>query len=116
MARVAGGRPFVFQQDGAPAHTSNATQKYLEDKVGITGFWPKTFWPPSSPDLNPLDYSVWWQMESKVNRVRKNSLDNLRSSIAKEWKALDKNYVCNVCAAFRRRLEKVVAAEGKSFL
>ncbi len=37
----------IFQQNGAPAHTSKASQKYLEDNLGKEGFWPKDFWPPS---------------------------------------------------------------------
>ncbi len=37
----------VFQQNGAPAHTSKASQKYLEDHLGQEGFWPKDWWPPS---------------------------------------------------------------------
>ncbi len=37
----------VFQQNGAPAHTSNATQNYLRQQLGKNGFWPKDLWPPS---------------------------------------------------------------------
>jgi len=29
-------------------------------------FWSKEFWPPNSPDLNPLDYYVWSVVESDV--------------------------------------------------
>jgi transposase len=51
MRQVAAGRHFVFQQDGAPAHTANKTQKWLRDN--LPEFWEKEFWPPSSPDCNP---------------------------------------------------------------
>ncbi len=37
---------FVWAQDGVPAHTSKATQKYLETKLGSGGFWSKEMWPP----------------------------------------------------------------------
>ncbi len=40
---------FLWQQDGAPSHTSKATQKFLEEKLGSKGFWSKELWPPSSP-------------------------------------------------------------------
>ena len=49
---------FVWAQDGVPAHTSKATQKYLETKLGSGGFWSKKMWPPSSQNLNPLEYHV----------------------------------------------------------
>ena len=51
------GKPFVFQQDGAPAHTSNATQAWL--RSNNPDFIKKEEWPPYSPDLNPMDYSIW---------------------------------------------------------
>ena len=47
---------YCFQQDGAPAHTAKITQKWLGDN--FQAFWDKTFWPPSSPDLNPMDNSI----------------------------------------------------------
>ncbi|KAI6648584.1 hypothetical protein LOD99_8064 [Oopsacas minuta] len=43
----------IFQQDGAPAHTSKRSQEWL--KNNMTGFWTKEIWPPNSPDLNPIE-------------------------------------------------------------
>ena len=54
--QVAGGRPWVLQQDSAPAHKSKETQAWRQ-KV-CYDFVPFSHWPPSSPDLNPLDYIV----------------------------------------------------------
>ena len=47
---------FIFQQDGTPAHTSRATQSWLQ--ANFPSFISKEEWPPYSPDLNPMDYSV----------------------------------------------------------
>ena len=47
---------YVWQQDGAPAHNSAKCQKFCEEN--FAHFWDKSMWPPSSPDCNPLDYSV----------------------------------------------------------
>ncbi len=47
---------FVFQQDGAPSHTSNLTQSFCE--AVFLRFWSKELWPPSSPDLNVMDFSI----------------------------------------------------------
>ena len=41
--------PFLFQQDGAPAHTSNVSQNWL--RKNVPDFISKEEWPPSSPDL-----------------------------------------------------------------
>ncbi|XP_011058653.1 PREDICTED: uncharacterized protein LOC105148558 [Acromyrmex echinatior] len=43
METVASGRPYVFQQDGALAHTSNFIQNWLSDDM----FRSKEFWPPN---------------------------------------------------------------------
>ena len=48
---------WVFQQDGAPAHTSKTTQEYLD---GATpDFIQRDEWPPQSIDCNVMDYAVW---------------------------------------------------------
>lgn len=47
-----------WTQGGAPAHTSDTIQKYLESKVGSNGFWSMDVWPPNLPNLNPLDFYV----------------------------------------------------------
>ena len=52
--QVAGGRPWVWQQDLAPAHKSKETQAWLQKEC--YDFVPFSNWPPSSSDLNLLDY------------------------------------------------------------
>jgi len=41
MEIVASGRPYVFQQDSAPAHTSHLVQNWLSDNIDM--FWSKKF-------------------------------------------------------------------------
>ena len=52
--QVAGGRPWVWQQDLAPAHKSKETQTWFQKEC--YDFVPFSHWPASSPNLNPLDY------------------------------------------------------------
>ncbi len=47
---------YIFQQDGAPAHTANRVQEWC--KKNFEGFWAKDIWPPSSPDLNVMDFAI----------------------------------------------------------
>ena len=104
----------VFQQDGAPAHTSKKTQTWL--KENLPDFWPKDLWPPNSPDLNPLDYSVWWHVESRACGKPHSNVTSLRAAISKVWKAMDEDYIISTCASFRRRIEAVIEAEGGHFV
>ena len=48
---------FVWQQDGASAHTACTAQDYL-CQLGWE-FWEKGDWLPNSPDCALLDYSIW---------------------------------------------------------
>ena len=67
----------MFQQDGAPAHRARHTITYLEQKK--PDFIPPTVWPPNSPDLNPVDYSIWSVMQEKVYRSKITDVDELES-------------------------------------
>jgi len=44
-------------------------------------FWSKEFWPPNSPDLNPLDYYVWSVVERVTNKSRHPNVASLRTAI-----------------------------------
>ena len=63
--QVAGGRPWVWQQDTAPVLKSKETQAWLQKEC--YDFISFSHWPPSSPDLNPLDYFVWSYVENITN-------------------------------------------------
>ncbi|KAL4511889.1 hypothetical protein ABPG72_012734 [Tetrahymena utriculariae] len=59
------GDDWIFQQDGASCHTSHDSQNWCQEN--LPGFIPKDIWPANSPDLNPLDYSIWNQMVQEMN-------------------------------------------------
>jgi len=51
---------FIFQQDGAPAHTAKLAQDWIA--TNCSEFIGKDECPPNSSDLNSLDYHVWGAM------------------------------------------------------
>ena len=99
----------VLMQDGAPCHTSNLVQNWLRANVN---FWPKDVWPPSSPDLNPLDFSIWANIQAKVNVRQYPNTDALKTSITKVWNDMSADEIRKVCSRFRPRIEAVIEAEG----
>jgi hypothetical protein len=99
----------VLQQDGAPAHTANRTQNFLEDNIA---FWSKEMWPPYSPDVNPLDYAFWPHVQSKACTVRHPNLDTMKATVDEHWASMDQAYIVATCQAFRKRLAAVIAADG----
>jgi len=86
---------YVFQQDGAPGHTAKKTQRFLQDN--FEEFWPSDFWPPSSPDLNPLDYYFWWRVERIACRKAHRTGELLRADIRTAWAAVSKDKVRTAC-------------------
>ena len=68
----------VFLQDSAPSHRAKATQNFLRDNT--PDFISSQEWTPHSPDLNPLDYSVWVFGISCKNLSTKEGENHLRIS------------------------------------
>ena len=101
---------YVFQQDGAPSHTAKSTQAFLTSE-GIE-FWPPSMWPPSSPDLSPLDYAIWSRMVREVNAERHKNMDSLKKAIKKSWRNMDDAFIKRVTGRFRDRLERVLEGHG----
>lgn len=104
---------WTFQQDSAPAHKGKLTQEWC--RQNCPDFISAQDWPPSSPDLNPLDYCVWGVMEERVNATIHRSLKSFKAAIEKEWDRLPLIYVRAAIAAWRSRLRKVVKRKGLRF-
>ena len=101
--QVAGGRPWVCQQDSAPAHKSKEIQAWLQKEC--YDFVPFSHWPPSSLDLNPLDYFVWSYVESNTNMTSHNT-----KAIRRVFAELPPGLVEKTCSQFRIRIEAVIEA------
>ena len=43
-----------------------------------------SLWPPSSPDLNPLDYTIWGVLENKTNATSHPKIGSLKIAIEEE--------------------------------
>ncbi len=102
---------FIFQQDGATSHTAASTQAMIKEELGWR-YWTKEMWPPSSPDLNPLDYGVWDRVARIACATPAPNIHVLRDRVSQAWEALEPSEVVTICRGFRRRLEAVITAEG----
>ena len=108
--QVAGGRPWVWQQDSGPAHKSKETKAWLQKEC--YNFVPSSHWFPSSPDLNPLDYFVWSYVENITNMTSHNTKASLIAAIRRVFAELPPAPVEKACSQFRIRIEAVIEAEG----
>ncbi|QQP50640.1 Uncharacterized protein FKW44_011706 [Caligus rogercresseyi] len=69
-------------------------------------------WPSSSPDLKPLDFAAWGELERKTNRTYHPNVDALKVTIRMEWNNMSEELLINSCKAFQCRVEAVIEAEG----
>ena len=102
--QVAGGR------HSALAHKSKETQAWLQKEC--YDFVPFSHCPPSSPDLNLLDYFVWSYVENITNMTSHNSKASLIAAIHQVFTELPLALVEKACSQFWIRIEVVIEAKG----
>ena len=108
--QVAGGRPWVGQQDLALTHKSKETQVWLQKEC--YDFVSFSHRPHSSPHLNPLNDFVWSQVEIITNMTSHNTKASLIATIHRVFAELPPVLVEKACSQFRIRIEAVIEAEG----
>lgn len=113
IRRVANGRPWVWQQDGARCHTSKKSMAFLREEC--YDLVPPEMWPPNSPDLNPMDYFVWGVVESRSNSKPHPTKTSLVAAKKEPFQHLPREMVRRACDRFRGRVEAVIR-EGGGFI
>lgn len=108
-----------FMQDGAPPHFTRAVREHLNNEfhgrwIGRAG---PIAWPPRSPDLNPLDFSIWGYLKSLVYATPVNDLPELRQRIERCCQIIREKplFFERVRASFERRCRSCVEMEGRHF-
>ena len=107
---IVGDRPWVWQQDSAPCHVSHRALAWLKEHC--YDVVTKEQWPPSSPDLNPMDYFVWGYLEAHTNRRPHTTKASLIASIKEHFASMPSNLIIKACSRFRGRIEAVIEAKG----
>lgn len=100
-------QPIVFQQDGAPSHTSRSTQAFLAaHRVQVLPDWPA-----NSPDLNLVENCWAWIARQLVGQSF-GSEDALEKAIRDAWESRPATLIPNLYNSMVRRLTAVLAARG----
>ena len=69
-------------------------------------------WPFSSPDLNPLDFSIWSMLKKDACRSEKLSVNHFNKSLQKAWADILQKKIRAAVEAFQSRQEKIIDANG----
>ncbi|KAF2353921.1 hypothetical protein FHG87_015322 [Trinorchestia longiramus] len=103
---------------------SNRIQHYhmvpTQPKLGFRGTFhfsqAKMYvWPARSPDLNPLDFSIWFILQTRVLATPHTSLKSLKAKLQKEWEAISQEQIRAACDAFVNRVKPIVRNKGGYF-
>src|SRR6218665_1025444 len=84
----------TFQQDGAPAHRSRKTVAFLT--AHVPNFIEPENWQPNSPDLNPVDYSIWGVFQQLVYRQRIRDIEHLEKVLTACWDEISRDNINRV--------------------
>ncbi|PIC24955.1 hypothetical protein B9Z55_018076 [Caenorhabditis nigoni] len=104
---------WTFQQDWAPAHGAKATIALCQ--ASIPEIFTKDLWPSNSPDLNPLDYSVWSVLESHIDRRNLTTVEDLKKALVRAWDKITPQYLAATINNLPKRLKAVRRQKGGQF-
>ena len=99
---------------------SGRSKTHCEDtEAGEVSSWEdqkdKCIWPPSSPDLNPQEFSIWSILAREVGEKTLKNLDSLKRKLKATWADLDEKTMRAVCTQDSHQLEAVGKANGGHF-
>jgi len=66
-----------------PAHTARETVHMLTHET--PDFITPALWPDSSPELNSVNYQIWYKLQERVYRSQIRDVDQLKSRLIEEW-------------------------------
>jgi transposase len=100
----------VFMQDGAPAHTANATLELIGQRFGSV--WSRGIWPGNSPDLNPIEH-IWPILKDAVFiEPRPRNRESLVQRVQETWSSLSETLLQKLAYSFPSRIEACLKNSG----
>lgn len=109
VAPAIGGTDLIFMEDGNKSHgLQNANIRRLKSDLGITCF---DWWPPSSPDFNPLE-NIWRTLKQRLKNRRFLTVEELKQALRDEWQALTQLEIQTHICRMSQRMEEAIARNG----
>ncbi|UYV83195.1 hypothetical protein LAZ67_23000141 [Cordylochernes scorpioides] len=97
----------LYQQDNARPHTARISQQALQDVQMLP-------WPPSSPDLSPIEH-VWDIIGRRLHALpQPRSEDELWQMVEREWRAIPQDAIRTLIDSLPRRVAACIAVRGKA--
>jgi transposase len=100
----------TLQQDGAPAHTADATMTLLRQSFPFV--WGKGVWPGNSPDLNPVEHLWAILQESVFEEPRPSGRQALIERVQTAWSKIPFPLIQSLVFSFPKRIAECLDNEG----
>lgn len=111
-------RKFWVLEDNDPSGYKSKKAKVAKEEIGIGAFEI----PKRSPDLNPLDYAVWNEVNSKMRKAeqrfpktKKETRGQYLNRLRRTAKGLSATFINGSIGSLKKRLGQVFAAKGGHF-
>ncbi|KAI6649873.1 Histone-lysine N-methyltransferase SETMAR [Oopsacas minuta] len=103
----------VFQQDGAPAHTSKLSQQWCQ--LNLPNYWAKEVWPGNSPDLSPIE-NLWAYVKNELSELpAASNLDLLKNQLKNVWADISPDLLKRLMDGMPARMRKCIDLNGEHF-
>jgi inhibitor of nuclear factor kappa-B kinase subunit alpha len=103
----------ILQQDWAPAHRAKTTKQWL--RTNTIDFWDESVYPSASPDLNPMDFSIWGWMLQRLRNQNIPTVELLKLKLQEIWESLEQTSIDQAIDQLPGRLEALIHAKGARF-
>ena len=100
----------IFQQDGAPVHTSKVAIKWLENN--LNSFWGKGVWPGNRPDLSPIENRRAIVQEELKKLPDATNWETLIKNVKIDWANISPNILDNLICCMPERIKQCFRVKG----
>jgi transposase len=100
---------YIFMDDNAPSHRARIVSDMKERSDVEFLDW----WPPHSPDLNPIE-NLWGILKERVRKRNPRSREQLWDMAVEEWANFPFEIINSLVDSMPNRIRLVLRARGHS--
>ena len=113
IRRVSGNDYVPAAQCSGTPRRARATVELLRQEM--PNILAPSLWPPTNPDLSPMDYEIWAVIQHRVYHRQIHSVDELKRRLIDVWCGLQRSIFDEAIDQWRGRHRARIHAKGGHF-